>query len=78
MKRVILSTFAIAVFTAGSQMANASAFKNCSEVNEVYPSGVAKSSAAGDKQQSKPFVSAKIYASIKKMDRDNDGTACEK
>lgn len=78
MKKVIMSAVVIAIFTAGSQMANASAFKNCTEVNKVYPSGVAKSSAAGDKQQSKPFVSAKIYASIKKMDRDNDGTACEK
>jgi hypothetical protein len=43
--------------------------------------GVAKSSAAAKKQKNypvnNPLVSATIYKTIQKMDRDKDGTACE-
>jgi len=62
--------------------AQAATFKNCTEVNKVYKWGVAKSLAAAKKQKNypvnNPLVSASIYASLAKMDRDKDGTACEK
>ena len=58
--------------------ANAVTFKNCTEVRKVYSNGVAKSKAAAAKQKNKPKVSASIYKSTSKMDRDKDGTVCEK
>ena len=57
-------------------------FKNCGEVNRVYPWGVAKNLAAAKKQKQysvKPsYVSASLYKSLSKMDRNKDLTACER
>jgi hypothetical protein len=57
-------------------------FKNCGEVNRVYPWGVAKTLAAAKKQKQysvKPsYVSASLYKSLSKMDKNKDLTACEK
>ena len=57
-------------------------FKNCGEVNKVYPWGVAKTLAAAKKQKQysvKPsYVSASLYKSLSKMDKNKDLTACEK
>jgi hypothetical protein len=62
--------------------AQAATFKNCKDVNKVYRWGVSKSLSAARKQKNypvnNPLVSASIYASLAKMDRDKDGTACEK
>lgn len=58
--------------------ADAATFKNCSALNKVYPNGVAKSSAAAKKQVNLPKVSASVYKAHSKMDRDKDGTICEK
>ena len=44
--------------------------------------GVAKTLVAAKKQKNypinNPHVSAKIYQALSKLDRDKDGTACEK
>lgn len=56
----------------------AKSFKNCTALNKKYPYGVAKSAAAAAKQKTTPTVSAKIYKANIKMDRDKDGTVCEK
>lgn len=56
-------------------------FKNCTELNKTYPGGVAKNAKVknvGGKTKYKPFVSAEIYNSHTKMDRDKDGIACER
>ena len=57
-------------------------FKNCSEVNAIYPWGVAKSLAAAKKQKNypvnNPYVSKLLYQKLVKMDRDKDLTVCEK
>jgi hypothetical protein len=57
-------------------------FKNCSEVNRIYPRGVAKTLAAAKKQKkyskSASFVSASLYTTLARMDRNKDLTACEK
>lgn len=58
--------------------ANAATFKNCTALNKKYPSGVAKSKQAAAKQKTTPKVLPAVYASNIKMDRDKDGTICEK
>lgn len=58
--------------------ADAATFKNCSALNKAYPNGVAKSAAAAKKQKKMPKVSKSIYNQHLKMDRDKDGTICEK
>lgn len=74
--------FILGCILANAPSASAQTFKNCKEVNKVYPYGVAKTLLAAKKQKNypinNPLVSAAIYASLKKMDRDKDGTACEK
>ena len=57
-------------------------FKNCGEVNMVYPWGVAKTLAAAKNQKHysvKPsYVSASLYKSLSKMEKNKDLTACER
>jgi hypothetical protein len=57
-------------------------FKNCSEVNAIYPWGVAKSITAAKKQKNypvnNPYVSKSLYLKLIRMDRDKDLTVCEK
>ena len=59
-----------------------STFKNCSQVNVIYPWGVAKTLAAAKKQKNypvnNPYVSKSLYMQLVKMDRDKDLTVCEK
>ena len=56
-------------------------FSNCSQLNKVYPGGVAKSKSSKNKGGStnySPTVNAKVYAENSSKDRDKDGIACEK
>ena len=57
-------------------------FRNCGEVIRVYPWGVSKTLAAAKKQKQHSvkasFISASLYRSLSKMDKDKDLTACEK
>ena len=57
-------------------------FRNCGEVNRVYPWGVAKTLAAAKKQKRysvKPsYVSVSLYKTLSKMDKNKDLTVCEK
>jgi hypothetical protein len=55
-------------------------FKNCTELNKVYPGGVALPGAVnkGGTTKLTPKVSKKLYNANKKSDRDKDGIACEK
>ena len=80
MKKSLVLVIAIPVLLVASPV-HAQTFKNCTEVLKVYPMGVAKSLAAAQKQKNypvnNPLVSATIYKTIQKMDRDKDGTACE-
>lgn len=57
-------------------------FKNCAQLNNKYPNGIAGSAAAAKKAVAdgnrKPRVSKEIYsANAKKLDRDKNGVACE-
>jgi hypothetical protein len=56
-------------------------FSNCTQLNKVYPGGVAKSKTVrnkGGKTKKTPTVNAKVYAENSSKDRDKDGIACEK
>ena len=81
MRRIVGSLIISCLFLY-TPSAQAATFKNCTEVNKLYKWGVSKSLAAAMKQKNypvnNPLVSASIYASLAKMDRDKDGTACEK
>ena len=56
-------------------------FANCSELNKVYPGGVAKNSKVTNKggaTKNTPAVKPAIYKKNVSKDRDKDGIACEK
>ena len=55
-------------------------FKNCTELNKIYPGGVAKPGAVnrGGMTKKEPKYDLKLYTANKKSDRDSDGIACEK
>jgi hypothetical protein len=77
--------FAIAVLFLGFSIADPSAnaaakvFKNCTELNKLYPGGVALPGAvnAGGETKKEPKYDKAHYTSNKKSDRDKDGIACE-
>ena len=55
-------------------------FSNCTELNKVYPGGVAKSAKSvnkGGKIKKTPTVNSKVYSENSTKDRDKDGIACE-
>ena len=80
-RNLILALFTIGLLAplAPSQ-ASAKIFKNCTELNKVYPGGVALPGAvnSGGTTKLTPKFSKKIYKANKKYDRDKDGIACEK
>ena len=81
MKKLLIAVL-IFGFSAYDTSANAAAkvFKNCSELNKVYPGGVALPGAinAGGQTKLTPKYDKKLYEANKKSDRDKDGIACEK
>jgi hypothetical protein len=66
--------------TPTTAFAAAKKFKNCTELNKVYPGGVALPGAvnAGGATKQTPTYDKKLYEANKKSDRDKDGVACEK
>lgn len=63
-----------------ASQAAAKVFKNCIELNKVYPAGVALPGAItqGGATKLSPKYNKKLYEANKKSDRDKDGIACEK
>jgi hypothetical protein len=56
-------------------------FANCTELNKVYPGGVAKNGKVTNKggaTKNTPAVRPAIYKKNVSKDRDKDGIACEK
>ena len=55
-------------------------FKNCTELNKVYPGGVAMPGAInlGGMTKKTPKYNKALYLANQKSDRDKDGIACEK
>jgi hypothetical protein len=82
MKRVIVASICLGLVIAFPSHSNAAAkkFKNCTELNKVYPGGVAKPGAVnkGGATKKQPTVNAALYKANIKSDRDKDGIACER
>jgi hypothetical protein len=68
------------LLTSTPAQAAAKVFKNCTELNKIYPGGVALPGAvnAGGMTKLTPKFDKKLYEANKKSDRDKDGIACEK
>jgi hypothetical protein len=82
MKRVLVASICLGLMIVFPSHSNAGAkkFKNCTELNKVYPGGVALPGAvnAGGTTKQTPTYDKKLYEANKKSDRDKDGIACEK
>jgi hypothetical protein len=84
MKRIslvaILITSLVFSETSPHSQAAARVFKNCTELNKVYPGGVALPGAvnAGGLAKKIPKYNKALYLANQKSDRDKDGIACEK
>jgi hypothetical protein len=82
MRKIIAITLMLGLVIASPSQSNAAAkkFKNCTELNKVYPGGVAKPGAVnkGGATKKEPTIDAALYKANKKSDRDGDGIACEK
>ncbi len=79
--QVFICVTATLLFTnLSSSNAATIVFKNCTELNKVYPGGVALPGAVnkGGTTTNAPFYDKKLYLANKKSDRDKDGIACEK
>lgn len=80
MKKLLITSlilgFSLSNFTAN---AAAKVFKNCTELNKIYPGGVALPGAvnAGGSTKLSPLYDKVLYNANKKSDRDKDGIACE-
>jgi Excalibur calcium-binding domain len=82
--RLVIAPVALSAAVAVGVMSPASAvrdFANCDSMHRVYQHGVAKSSAAADKQvrdgYGRPAVKPSAYRANIESDADRDGTACE-
>lgn len=82
MRRKIAITLMLGLVIASPSHSNAAAkkFKNCTELNKVYPGGVALPGAvnAGGATKKEPKYDKALYTANKSSDRDKDGIACEK
>ena len=82
MKKIFTTTIFL-VLTIGwipTSHAATKVFKNCTELNKVYPGGVALPGAvnSGGATKKEPKYDKALYSANKKSDRDKDGIACEK
>jgi len=83
MKRILIGlalVISLIFLTTSSVNAAAKKFKNCTELNKVYPGGVALPGAvnAGGATKKEPKYDKALYTANKKSDRDDDGIACER
>ena len=82
MKKMIVTGLVLIVSMSFSPVSQAAAkvFKNCTELNKVYPGGVALPGAinSGGLTKKEPKYDKALYNANKKSDRDKDGIACEK
>lgn len=82
MKRfsVTLISLSLIILASHPSQAVVKVFKNCTELNKVYPGGVALPGAinSGGTTKKEPKYNKALYNANKKSDRDKDGIACEK
>lgn len=85
---VATAVLALPVVALSAPQADAAgtSYSSCAKLTRVFPHGVAKSATAAAKQvrqgYGRPSTTArakKVYwANYKRLDRDRDGTACER
>jgi hypothetical protein len=70
----------ISISATPSSQAAVKVFKNCTQLNKVFPGGVALPGAvnSGGVTKKEPKYDKALYNANKKSDRDKDGIACEK
>ncbi len=82
MKRFLVTLISLSLIILASHPSQAAVkvFKNCTELNKVYPGGVALPGAinSGGTTKKEPKYNKALYNANKKSDRDKDGIACEK
>jgi hypothetical protein len=82
MKRLTIVTISLGLTFGWMPTGHAVAkvFKNCTELNKIYPGGVALPGAinSGGITKKVPKYDKALYNANKKSDRDKDGIACEK
>jgi hypothetical protein len=82
MRKITVISITVLFLLVNNQSSQAvvKVFKNCTELNKVYPGGVALPGAinAGGATRNEPRYDKALYNANKKSDRDNDGIACEK
>ena len=77
---VVVVCLGLAIAFPSQSSAAVKKFKNCTELNKVYPGGVALPGAvnAGGATKKEPKYDKALYTANKSSDRDKDGIACEK
>jgi hypothetical protein len=80
LKIITALVLTLTLTSISNSQAAAKVFKNCTELNKVYPGGVALPGAvnSGGKTKKEPKYDKTLYNANKKSDRDKDGIACEK
>lgn len=82
MKKIIIIFIFLTFFSVSinPSQATVKVFKNCAELNRLYPGGVAKVGAVnqGGLTKNEPKYDNALYSANKKSDRDKDGISCEK
>ena len=78
--RLILILSFVLIASGPPAQASGRVFKNCTELNKVYPGGVALPGAVnvGGATKKLPKYNKALYLANQKSDRDKDGIACEK
>jgi hypothetical protein len=76
----LLAITAVTFSAIPSSQGAAKVFKNCTELNKIYPGGIALPGAinAGGVTKMTPHYDKALYLANKKSDRDKDGIVCEK
>lgn len=83
---LVVTPLAVATTTTTAAHAAGTKYSNCTALARDFPHGVAKSAAAANKQvragYGRPATSKRakaVYkANFRSLDRDKDGTACER
>jgi hypothetical protein len=78
-RSLVILLLSLYVSTLTSHAANVT-FKNCTELNKVFPGGVALPGSVNSGGNTKllPVYNKALYLANQKSDRDKDGIACEK
>jgi hypothetical protein len=78
---VLAAVFSVTVLANGAAQASARQFADCNAMHTAYPNGVARSAKPSPLPSwvriRPPAFDAATYAANKRLDRDNDGIACE-